>query len=355
MNQRVIVIGGGVIGTAIALQLAEQKHAVTVIERGQLGGESSWAGAGLLSALLPWQYPEPVNRLIQTGRAMYPEWTRQLALESGVDPEYSVSGMLVLPQFDEDVALSWAARNQEPIECVSAQFHLPLLAQDGPALWLPRVAQVRNPRLLRSLQTLLIKRGVVLQERVSADSFEISQDQVVSLATSVGRQPADTFIIAAGAWTPSLLPFPKLDIRPMRGQIVLLKGAAGLFQHIVYQDSFYIIPRRDGHVLLGSTLEDVGFDKGTTEEARAALLNRAKAILPMLQSFEVVRQWSGLRPAAPDNIPTIGRHPDISNLYVCGGHYRYGVTMAPSSAKLLVDLIYGRQPMIDPEPYRWRK
>lgn len=353
MNHRVIVIGGGVIGAAVALQLAEQRFAVTVIERGLMGSESSWAGAGLLSALLPWQYPEPVNRLIQAGRAMYPEWTRQLALESGVDPEYSVSGMLVLPEFDEGAALAWAARNQEPVEFVSAQSHLPLLAQDSPALWMPSVAQVRNPRLLKSIQTLLLKRGVELQERVTANAFEMAGDRVVSLATSKGRQTADFFIVAAGAWTPALLPSPKLDIRPMRGQIVLLKGAFRLFRHIVYQEGFYIIPRLDGHVLLGSTLEEAGFDKGTTDEARMALLSRAKMVLPILESFEVVRQWSGLRPASPDNIPAIGAHPEIANLFVCSGHFRYGVTMAPSSAALLVDLILGRQPMIDPEPYRW--
>jgi len=120
------------------------------------------------------------------------------------------------------------------------------------------------------------------------------------------------------------------------------------------QGDLYFIPRRDGHLLVGSTLEDVGFDKSTTEEARAMLLQRAAVLLPALRDMPVVKHWAGLRPGSPGNIPTIGRHPDFSNLYLNSGHFRYGVTMAPASVEVLLNEIDGTAQPFDVSAYRWR-
>jgi glycine oxidase len=123
---------------------------------------------------------------------------------------------------------------------------------------------------------------------------------------------------------------------------------------LLYRSGLYLIPRRDGHVLVGSTLEDAGFDKTTDELTRQRLHAEAAELLPALRMLQPVRHWAGLRPGSPDNIPVIDRHPDFDNVFVNAGHYRYGVTLAPASAELLVDLMEGTSPALDPAPYRWQ-
>jgi glycine oxidase len=135
--------------------------------------------------------------------------------------------------------------------------------------------------------------------------------------------------------------------------MLLFKFDAPPLPHIVLQQGMYLIPRRDGHLLVGSTLEDVGFDKSTTNAARDMLLQRASVLLPALQSMPVVKHWAGLRPGSPDNIPAIGQHPRLENLYINSGHFRYGVTMAPASVEILLNKINGKLQPFDVSPYRW--
>jgi len=130
-----------------------------------------------------------------------------------------------------------------------------------------------------------------------------------------------------------------LNIKPMRGQILLYQIPQNSLEHIVYNNGFYLVPRRDGHLLAGSTLEDVGFDPRTTEEVKIELQAKAEAIMPSLKDAPVIQHWSGLRPGTPDNLPTISAHPSIENLYLNTGHFRYGLTMAPESARRIADLI----------------
>ena len=137
----------------------------------------------------------------------------------------------------------------------------------------------------------------------------------------------------------------------MRGQILLYQPNKNLNQ-IVYKNGFYMIPRPDGYLLAGSTLEDVGFDSSTTEEVRLELATKAEAIMPALKGMSIIKHWSGLRPGTPENLPTISAHPTIKNLYLNTGHFRYGLTMAPASAKLISDLIDGNKPFIDADPYK---
>jgi len=133
--------------------------------------------------------------------------------------------------------------------------------------------------------------------------------------------------------------------------MLLLKTPPGWLSRIVLTDDCYLIPRRDGHVLVGSTMEYVGYDKSTTEEAREALSAAAFKLVPGLADFPLVKHWAGLRPGSPIGVPYIGEHPEISGLFVSAGHFRNGVVMAPASARLLADLVLGRTPVLDPEPY----
>lgn len=355
MQPDYLIIGAGVIGCATALELARMGARVTVLERGAAGAESSWAGGGILSPLLPWDYLEPVTKLTGWSCELYPAWVAELQARSGVNPQYVVSGMLVLPQFDAGRAATWCARHCMPLRQVSVRSILPQLAPETNALWLPDVAQVRNPRLLGALRRTLELEGVALIEHAEVTGLTLSDNRVAGLETSRGSYSAGSYVVTAGAWSSALLGNLALrcEVRPVRGQMLLFQGPPGLLPHIVLQNGIYLIPRRDGHILVGSTLEDTGFDKSTTPDALKTLRAAAIGILPQLGSHEVIRHWAGLRPGSPNNIPTIGRHPHVENLYVNSGHFRYGVTMAPGSARLLCNILLDQPQPLDVFPYRW--
>lgn len=333
MAIKIIVVGGGIVGCMTALTLAQSGHQVMIVERNkiaaQTSGEASWAGAGLLFPLLPWFYKVEVNRLSLAGAALYPEICQQLLKDTGIDPEYIQSGMLIKPPYDKILALDWCKNNHVPVE------------QQSENLLLPSVGQVRNPKLLQALRQSLIHHGVQLIEQTELmpikETSEISAWQTTDGQVLV----ADKFVVTSGAWSFELLKetASTLNIKPMRGQMLLYKTPVNSLSHIVYQDGFYLVPRQDGYLLAGSTLEDVGFDTGVTDTVKQEMQVKAEAIMQSLKHAPIIKHWSGLRPGTPDNLPTIGRHPTIDNLYLNTGHFRYGLTMAPACAQIIADLI----------------
>ncbi|MBI3222529.1 MAG: glycine oxidase ThiO [Nitrosomonadales bacterium] len=353
-NTDFLIIGAGAVGLTSALALLQQGYRVTLVERGAVGQEASWAGGGILAPLCSWDYPEAVTLLAHRSMAMFDDAAFRLYAATGIDIEHQHSGMLVLPPFDEQRALQWC--KQHFFDCIAVDLAGYLPTQQGAGLLLPEVSQVRNPRFLRALHERVKLFGGVILERQEVDKFDVSGERVAGLRTAQGMLHAGCYIVTAGAWSTALLGEHALglDVRPIRGQMLLFKFDAPPFQHILVQGSLYFIPRRDGHVLVGSTLEDAGFDKSTTVEARDGLLQAARAIFPDWHESALLRHWAGLRPGSPDNIPTIGRHPRLANLYANCGHFRYGVTMSLASAELLLNEIEG-----DPQPfamddYRWR-
>lgn len=354
MQTDFLIVGGGVVGLTSARVLLQSGYRVTLVERGRVGREASWAGGGILSPLCPWDYQEAVTRLAQRGMSMFSETAAELHVFTGIDPEYQRSGILLLPPYQVERAKQWCAQHQFALEPVKLDEYLP--GQKGGGLLLPEVAQVRNPRLLHALRRCVEMLGGVILEQHEAQKFEVSGKRVVALQTSQGKFDADAYIVAAGAWSKTLLGEYALnmDIRPIRGQILLFKFDAAPFQQILLKENLYFIPRSDGHVLVGSTLEDVGFDKSITVEARDSLLRRVREIFPDWRELIPVQHWAGFRPGSPDNIPTIGRHPNFANLYANSGHFRYGVTMSIASAELLLNDIEGKPQPFSVEEYRWR-
>ena len=363
MQTDFLIVGGGVVGLASAQALLQAGYSVTLVERGTAGREASWAGGGILSPLCSWDYKEPVTRLAHRGMGMFGEAAAMLHDATGIDPEYQRSGMLLLPPYQTELATQWCGQHQVVLQQVNLADYLPgnpqvqqSAGQPGDGLLLPEVAQVRNPRLMHALRKHVEMLGGVILEQHEVQQFEIAGDHVAALQTAQGRLVADNYIVAAGAWSKTLLGEHALgmDIRPIRGQILLFKFEEPPFRHILLKQSLYLIPRRDGHVLVGSTLEDVGFDKSATVEARDSLLGRVREILPDWQNREPVQHWAGFRPGSPDNIPTIGRHPQLTNLYANSGHFRYGVTMSFASAELLLNEIEGVAQQLPVEGYRWQ-
>lgn len=362
MKQDIVVVGAGIIGLATAERLLAQGANVTILERNQAGQESSWAGGGILSPLLPWDYSDLVTQLTSYSAKQFPAWVSALQEVSGIDPEYEISGMLILPPYDLEIAKQWCAVRGVEIEqptvsnisYIGKNFGSDRTKTHDRSLFLPNIAQVRNPRLLRALISRVLQLGGRIIENCAAYYFNSNYQQIQSLTSSCGKFVADYYIVSAGAWSKEILGVHalQLDVRPIKGQMLLFKFNIPPVSNIVVQNDFYIIPRRDGHVLIGSTLEDVGFDKQTTVSAFNQLLRHAYDILPSLQMMPIKQHWSGLRPASSRNIPTIGWHPVISNLLINTGHYRYGVTMAPASAEILVNEMTGATQPFDTSPYQ---
>jgi len=352
MQADFLIVGGGAVGLTSAQALLQMGYRVTLVERGATGQEASWAGGGILSPLCPWDYGEAVTQLALRSMGMFGEAAMLLQASTGIDTEYRRCGMLVLPPLQESLALEWCANHRFPARQVELAEILD--GQQGRGLLLPDVAQVRNPRLLQALRERVLLFGGNIVEQHEVLGFEIAGDRVTGLRTAQGVLTADAYVIATGAWSKVLLGgyAGSLEVKPVRGQILLFKFDIPPFDRILIRGGLYFIPRQDGHVLVGSTLEDVGFDKSITDEARASLLQGVRELFPAWP--EPLRQWAGFRPGSPDNIPTIGRHPYLANLYANTGHFRYGVTMSLASAELLVNEIEGEVQPFDTEAYRWR-
>jgi glycine oxidase len=349
-----IIIGAGIIGLSTAFELLRRGASVSLIDKGLVGRESSWAGGGILSPLLPWDYLEAVNALTEAGRAAFPGLCSRLRADTGIDPEYRATGMLVLPPVDWPRANDWCNAHGWPFEQRDCGFALARLNRTQ-GLWLPQVAQVRNPRLLQALRKALESGEATIEEDVEVRALDPRNGRIAALQTSQGPRSAGAYIVATGAWSASLPGLEALEPRvfPVRGQMLLYQAGPSLLNTIVVQDGRYLIPRADGLILAGSTLENVGFDNSVTPTAREELHGFASGLLPQLEHAGPLRQWAGLRPGSPDNIPLIGRHPGFENLFINAGHFRYGVTMAPAAAALLADLALGNPPAIDPAPFRW--
>jgi len=352
-----IVVGGGLLGMLTARALHREGLSVSVLERGAAGRESSWAGGGILSPLIPWQYADAVSELVVWSQQFYPDLVQQLLDDTGVDAEWLQSGLLLLNTALDDAPREWASRNGRAVETLSpAGVHEcdPQLAPVGAdSVLLPEVAQIRNPLLCTALARSIQLQGIRLLENTGVTGLEIKSGRVTGIRTAGGVMAAGQVVIASGAWSAQVMQLAGLElaVEPVRGQMIMYQTVPGLLRHITLDRGHYLIPRQNGLVLVGSTLEYVGFNKDTTATARAELQDRALALMPALADYDIVRHWAGLRPGTKDNIPFIGEHPKISGLFVNAGHFRNGVVMAPASAQLLVDCMLERPSFTPFEPY----
>jgi glycine oxidase len=352
-----IVIGGGLIGMLTARRLHAAGKRVILLEKGRLGQESSWAGGGIISPLYPWRYPDPINALAAYSQQNYESLCNVLYAETGIDPEWTPGGMLMLNPGDVAEARAWAKDCQAEIQYLDSEavvsIEPALSTATGDALWMPQIAQLRNPRMVRALRRSLELRGIEIREHTEVTGFSIDQDRVTGVVAGRESFDADQVILCGGAWSGDLLRTLNgmMPVEPVRGQMLLFRGAPGTIRRIVLSQGKYVIPRRDGRVLVGSTVEYVGFDKSTTDAVREELYEAAGAILPCIKEMELEHHWSGLRPGSADELPFIGSYPAIEGLFINAGHYRNGVVMGLASAELLANLLLDEPPVVDPTPY----
>jgi len=355
-----VVIGGGIIGLLTAHYLQAAGERVTLLEQGLLGKESSWAGGGILSPLYPWHYPEAVNALAWHSQRLYPNLVQEFKIQSGIDAEINTCGLMMLDPDEIDPATQWAKQHDINLQILTkeqVQQRIPAISQHclpQHSLWMPDIAQVRNPRFLKALVASLRLRGVELIENAAVDNFVFESHRIKSVVSGDQVYPCTTATVACGAWSHQVLEnwLPKLAVEPVRGQMILFKANQEILPAMLMKNAQYLIPRRDGRIIMGSTLEYTGFNKATTEDAFMLLKNAAMQLIPALADFPVEQHWAGLRPGNVRQIPFICEHPQLRGLFINTGHFRNGVVTAPASAKLLVDQILNRKEMLNPSPYR---
>lgn len=354
----VLVIGGGVIGLSVAYELAGQGLSVTIVDQAGFGQEASWAGAGMLPPGNSFAATTTEARLRSASSDLWPAWQAQLTELTGIDVGYRRCGALdlaVSPADKEYAALLEQYRVEEieiePLSPPALRHRFPYLNSDiDTGSWVPDYAQVRNPWLVRALIAACQQRGVLLQAESPIATLQLQHGKVTSVITADRTAlTADRYIITSGAWSPSLLePLAfRLPLEPVRGQIVLLKEESPTFRHIIQVGARYLVPRGDGHLLIGSTEEHVGFEKRNTEQGVQGLLDFAYRLVPQLKHAQIERTWAGLRPWKPGGLPYIGRVTDHQNLWLAAGHFRAGLQLSPITAVLLRQTILGQPTTID--------
>jgi glycine oxidase len=360
----VLVIGGGVIGLTTAYYLAREGVRVSVLDQGNLGQESSWAGAGIISPGNPKRARSASGRLRALSTALFPKLSAELRELTGIDNGYRRCGGLELRRSTDALErhrIANLVREEEAegltceiLDATALRELEPALADSLPgAVYFPEIAQLRNPRHVKALVAACGERGVQLRPGCPVRGLDRQGDRVSTAVCLEGKLPAGNFVIASGAWSDILLSHVgwRSDIRPVRGQIALLNVAPPLFSRVLMAGAEYLVPRPDGRVLVGSTEENVGFDKRTTAEAIQHLLAMAITLVPGLGKAPVERCWAGLRPGSPDGRPFLGRVPGFCNLYVAAGHFRSGIMLSAGTGVVMKELLLGQPASVPLEPF----
>ena len=364
-GKRVVVIGGGVIGCLTALYLQRLGANPIILEKGSAGRESSWAGAGILCPIHPWLYPDSFTHLIDDSLSRYPALNEMLLEMTGISMQWLTSGLLI-PLFEDDRihhrddALAWSKRfdwSVEELDSAQTKMHEPAIHEhvNGSLLW-PEVGQARNPRLMSAIRKALEICGVPVREHSEVVALnENAQGAISSVKLADGKEiEADAVLLAAGSWSGELARQIglSLPVEPVKGQIVLLRDKPGMVNHIIKHDDVYMVPRVDGHILVGASMERVGFQRGTTEDIVDHLLDATWRITPGLKGAEIVEKWMGFRPGSPDGMPYLGPVEGYPGLWVATGHYRNGVALAPGTADLMSRWMMGESPHLDVTDFR---
>ncbi|MDE0013197.1 MAG: glycine oxidase ThiO [Candidatus Poribacteria bacterium] len=357
----IIIIGGGIIGCAVAYNLAKRKVQPLLIDRATtVGTEASWAGAGILTSHASTHEPYP--ELCRASLALYPSLAEELRTETQIDIEFIQSGTLsVFFNAAEAAGLIGLADRRvkkgfstEVLTAEQAWELEPTLSRSivGAVLF-PEDAQVRNPKMVTALAKGAAKFGATFQLGNPVTGFLREDRRVTGVIVNGETLYADAFVIANGCWAGELtaqLGTP-MEIGPAKGQIVLVEAIPPPFQHIVDGLGIYIVPRADGKILLGATVEFVGYDKSTTVDGAKQMIDAGVTIAPQLAHSTFVQTWAGLRPHTRKG-PLLGYLPGYDNVILASGHFKNGILLAPITGQLIAELLTTGQPSLSLEPFQ---
>ncbi|MBN4063382.1 glycine oxidase ThiO [Cardiobacterium sp. AH-315-I02] len=351
-----IIVGGGVIGLLTARQLFLEGVDVLLLEKGSLGGESSWAGGGIVSPLYPWRYSDSVNVLAERSKKIYPRLAKTLFEETGSDCELINSGLFTVTDNSQkitDWVKTWSvdARFIHDDKTVhEIESSVGEVVDKG--IWMPGILQIRNPKFVKALKASFEHHAIPYHEYCEVEEIITTNNKVSGVRTKQQTLLADKIIIASGAWSAQFsVTQSSVNVLPVKGQMIMYKGEPDLVKRMILSKGHYVIPRKDGRILAGSTLEKIGFDKSTSSAALAELHQAAVELIPLLENLPIERQWAGLRPGTEQGIPYICQHGDIAGLFIHAGHFRNGIVLGAASAELMTDIILARQPWCDTSPY----
>lgn len=349
----ILIIGGGIIGLSLAIELKLRGATVTVLSR-DFQEAATQAAGGMLAPQAEQIPVSPMLDLCLQSRAIYADWAQKLTEITGVETGYWPCGILS-PIYE----IENGEINQFPLSnsLVSIWLDKQAIHQHQPGLssevvggwWYPDDAQVDNRALAKTLWIAARQLGVNLLEGVNVEKFQIQNQQVTCIKTSAGDWQAETYILATGAWSNDILSLP---IYPTKGQMLSVRVPSTFvgdetenkvpLQQVLFGPEVYVIPRKDGRIVIGATSENVGFTAYNTPAGMQDLLAKTMRIYPQIQHFPIEEFWWGFRPTTPDELPILGWSA-YENLALATGHHRNGILLAPITALLLADLIFDRQ------------
>ena len=357
-----ILIGGGVVGLSIAYEAARNGRTVTLIDREFSHPQTSWAGAGIITPANGETTREPLEQLRALSNALHAEWAVDLKQLSGIDNEYTRCGCVFVAGTSGELAslLGMEANwREEQIEFeVCDENRVRELFPDRPDFFQQRAARrwvfvpdecrIRNSRHLKAIKAACSKLGVRQISTQLAPVLSMKEHRIESIVVNNETLYTDQVCLAAGCWTEAIAESIGVNISttPVRGQLVLFHHAPQVLDKIFYEGSLYLVPRSDGHLVAGSTLEEVGFDPTTTQDGVEQLIQFANRWFPELNHSSVVQSWAGLRPATNDGFPYLGKVPTLENTFIATGHFRSGLQLSTGTAKIMCQLMSGQEPEI---------
>ncbi|NMF85860.1 glycine oxidase ThiO [Nodosilinea sp. P-1105] len=349
----VLIVGGGIIGLAIALELRQQGATVTILSK-DFAAAASHAAAGMLAPRAEGLSPGPMLDLCLASLALYPDWVAKLEALTGQSVGYWPCGILAPRQHPP---ADWSTASGQWLNAETLGWYQPGLGDHVVgADWYPEEGQVNNQALVQALRSAVTDLGVTLYEGVGATAIRQHQGRIERVCTAqAGDFAADHVVLATGAWSHDLLPLP---VFPTKGEMASLRVPPGYgtlqpLQRVIFGADTYIVPRQDGRIILGATSQNVGFTPGNTARGVHHLLARATALLPLLADFCLEQTWWGYRPATPDQWPILGPGP-ARNLTLATGHYRNGILLTPMTARLIAQsVLHGPDQQL--APFSWQR
>lgn len=355
----IVIVGGGVMGCACALELASAGRSVLVLERSVPGAEASSAAAGILGAQVEAHHPGPLARLSAQSRELYPALVRALSRATGIDVEFRPCGVLKVTFGAAELrtlerSVAWQKPKPKRLDARALLRREPLL-EPGLAggVEFALDARIDPPKFLRALHIAAERAGARFRTGAYVKRLVIDGGRARGVALDDGQVlPAEHVIVAAGSWTTLVegAPLPNGAVVPARGQIVELVTKLPALERVVFGPGVYLVPRDDGRLLLGSTLEFVGYRREVTASAMRDLLTAAIRLVPSLADASVTGSWSNFRPYTKDELPLIGKS-GVPGVWLATGHYRNGILLAPITAKIVSALIRGRKPPVSIEEF----
>jgi glycine oxidase len=343
MSRSVIVIGGGIIGCATAYELAKAGCRVTLLERATPGAEASSAAAGILAPVGETRRSGPFQKLTLDSWRRYPDIARELRDVTGVDVEHMTAGTLYPisgkgEQTEVQEQLRWPLATEMGMRVVEGrelrELEPGLAAGITAALFVRGDHWVNNQRLVTAYAAAATERGVLIRTGIEVTGLIADDSRVTGVIAAGESLAADRVLLAAGAWSAPIAASIGLELPvvPVRGQMLAVSNVPALLRHAFHGHQGYLTPRPSGELLVGATVEHVGFERAMTPEGLAHLTNGAIAVLPALRGRPITRTWCGFRPGSPDDMPILGPWPGVDGLYVATGHYRNGILLAPATA-----------------------